>query len=131
VKPLKKYMKWDFWKGDEEFDAVSVRRDRDAVAHLMDCPGWNYLAQELVSVSNGILEMWMKGGHDVAKHERLAGQVELIGKLLDLPNKKLRELDAQLVDEKEQKNPRVDPVDLDQMSPIPDESEWDDFAQKV
>jgi len=123
-KSVKEYLKWDFWKGEEQVDAEAIRRDRDVAATYSESEFWNWLAQELVLMSNNLLARWMKGGLPIEVHERLSGQVELLGTILDLPQTKLREYDAQLKGEREAQKPFLDPIDQDQMSPVPDETEW-------
>ena len=107
-------------------DPVEIRQEFAQIEALSESSGWKWMQEQLVMRSNSLLAHWMKGGHDLSTHERLAGQISLIGEILDLPQARASELSASMHESiTKPAMEESDPVDRDPMSPVPDEPSYD------
>ena len=115
-------LKWDFWNQENKLDYDDVRREFGQIEALDESAGWEWMKGMLEARRGSLLKLWSRGGHDLSMHERLAAQVELIGEILELPQERASELSGQMQEAKADIRNVSDPIDQDQMSPVPDEN---------
>ena len=106
---------------------VEMEQKRQVLANLIASGGWTWLQGQLVEMANETAESFSRGGHSLETYTSLSARLRLLGELLELPGNKLFNLEQQLKEIRKSgpSEVEVDPVDLDPMSPVPDERLYD------
>ena len=106
---------------------VEMEQKRQVLANLIASSGWTWMQSQLVEMANDTAESFSKGGHSLETYTSLSARLRLLGELLELPGNKLFNLEQQLKEIRKAGplEQEIDPVDLDPMSPVPDERLYD------
>ena len=96
------------------------RAEFELVTRFGQSEEWNWLSARLTALRDEVLRAWSKGEHSLSTHERLAGQLKLLGDLLELPDAVTTSLSEELKIERTERASKEAPEPYP-MSPVPDE----------
>lgn len=102
-----------------ELPVEELIRIRTSIRDLVDSAGWAYLKSRMIEIANEHLNILTKGSLSLEDYARHGARVQLIGELMELPDKDLKDYafldDEPSVDDDdggENFNCPVEPLDL-------------------
>ena len=74
-----------------ELTVEELIKVRTSIRNLVDSSGWAYLKSRMVEIANEHITFLTRGGLSVEEYARHGARVELIGELMELPDKDLKD----------------------------------------